>query len=239
MTGRAQSHVVGIVLLLGITTIALGGLTTVVGSIIDGQTATADERRVANALDSEFRPVEQTGPDRVGVRFSEGRLATVDRDLRVLNNSSVRASVDVGGLVYTSGSNRVGFVGGAITRGEPGSAWLVRGPPVTVTRDNDTLLVGAVRLGERDAAVGGEGGVTARLRTNVTHARTALPRDDYRVAIETATPDPLSRHLRDRGLSTTTRDIDGDGVPSVVASVTGQQELQLVVHRTNVEVGDG
>jgi len=239
VSGRAQSHVVGIVLLLGITTIALGGLSTVVGSIIDGQTATADERRVANALDSEFRPVEGTGPDRVDVRFSEGRLATAERELRILNDSVVRREIDIGGLVYTSGSSRVGFVGGAITRGTPGNAWLVRGPPVTVTRDNGTLLVGAVTLGERDAAVSGNGGVTARLRTNVTHDRSALPRADYRVAIETATPDPLARHLRDRGLATTTRDIDDDGVPSVVASVAGRQELQLVRHRTNTEVASG
>jgi len=239
VNGRAQSHVVGVVLLLGITTVALGGLTTVVGSIIDGQTATADERRVANALDSEFRPVEQTGPNRVDVRFSEGRLGTVERELRVLNGSDVQREIDVGGLVYSSGANRVGFVGGAITRGEAGNAWLVRGPPVTVTRDNDTLLVGAVTLDERGAAVSGSGGVTARLRTNVTHNRTAFPRADYRIAVETATPDPLVRHLRERGLATNTTDIDGDGVPSVVASVEGQQELQLVVHRTNTEVAGG
>ncbi|MFC6756229.1 MULTISPECIES: DUF7289 family protein [Haloarcula] len=239
MSGRAQSHVVGIVLLLGITTIALGGLTTVVGSIIDGQTSTADERRVANALDSEFRPVEQTGPNRVDVAFSEGELTTVDRELRVLNDSGVRREVDIGGLVYTSGANRVGFVGGVITRGQPGNAWLVRGPPMTVTRDNDTLVVGAVTLGERGTTVSGSGGVTARLRTNVTHDRTALPRADYRIAIETTTPEPLVRYLRDRGLSTSTRDIDGDGVPSVIADVEGQQALQLVVHRTNTEVAGG
>lgn len=236
---RAQSHVVGVVLLLGITTIALGGLTTVVGEIIDGQTATADERRVANALDSEFRPVEGTGPNRVDVRFSEGRLATVERELRVLNAGGVRREIAIGGLVYTSGANRVGFVGGAITRGDPGNAWLVRGPPVTVTRDNETLVVGAVTLNEQDAAVGGSGGVTARLRTNVTHDRTTLPRADYRIAVETATPEPLARYLHERGLSTTTTDIDGDGVPSVVASASGQQELRLVVHRTNTEVAGG
>ncbi|WP_324663307.1 DUF7289 family protein [Haloarcula sediminis] len=236
---RGQSHVVGIVLLLGITTVALGGLTTVVGGIIDGQTATADERRVATALDREFRPVERTGPNRVDVRFSEGRLTTVDRELRVLNASGVQREVDIGGLVYTSGANRVSFVSGAVVRGKPGKAWLVRGPPVTVTRDNDTVLVGAVTLGERGVAVGGSGGVTARLRTNVTHDRTALPRADYRVAIETATPDALARHLRERDLTTARRDIDGDGVPSVVASVEGTQELQLVVHRTNTEVAGG
>ncbi|WP_262175420.1 DUF7289 family protein [Haloarcula laminariae] len=236
---RGQSHVVGIVLLLGITTVALGGLTTVVGGIIDGQTATADERRVANALDSEFRPVEQTGSNRVRVRFSEGRVTTVDRELRVLNASGVRREVEIGGLVYKSGANRVSLVGGAIARGAPGRAWLVRGPPMTVTRDNETLLVGVVTLGARGVTVGGSGGVTARLRTNVTHDRTALPRADYRIAMETATPDALGRRLRERGLATTERDIDGDGVPSVVASVEGQQELQLVYHRTNTEVNGG
>ena len=236
---RAQSHVVGVVLLLGITTVALGGLTTVVGEVIDGQTATADERRVANALDSEFRPVEQTGPNRVDVQFSEGRLTTVDRELRVLNASGVQRVVDIDGLVYTSGANRVGLVNGAIVRGKPGRAWPVRGPPMTVTRGNDTLVVGAVTLADRGVSVGGSGGVTARLRTNVTHDRTALPRADYRVAVETATPDALARQLGGRGLATTERDIDGDGVPSVVASVEGTQELQLVVHRTNTEVTGG
>jgi len=239
MTERGQSHVVGVVLLLGITTVALGGLATVVGGIIDGQTATADERRVAEAFDNGLRPVEQTGPDRVDVRFSEGRLTTVQREIRILNDTGVRREVDAGGLVYTSGRSRVGFVGGAIVRGPPKRAWLVRGPPVTVTRDTDTLVVGAVALAAQNVSVSGTGGVTARLRTNVTHARTRLPTGAYRIAIETATPDPFVRHLRDRGLAVERSDIDGDGVPSVVASVEGRQELVLVVHRMNVEVASG
>lgn len=239
MSVRGQSHVVGIVLLLGITTVALGGLTTVVGDVIDGQTATADERRVASTLDSQLRPVEGTGPNRALVRFSEGQLGTVDRQFRVLTDSGVQRRLDTGGLVYTSAANRVGFVGGAVVRGEPGSAWSVRGPPVTVTRDNGTLVVGAVALGASETVVSGTGGVTARLRTNVTHDRTQFPEANYRVAIETATPDALARYLHDREIATTTRDIDGDGVPSVVASVRGRQTLQLVVHRMHAEVGDG
>jgi len=239
VTERGQSHVVGIVLLLGITTVALGGLTAVVGDVIGGQTGAADERRVASTLDSELRPVEGTGPNRALVRFTEGRLGTVDREIRVLNDSGVRREIEAGGLVYTSGSNRVGFVAGSVVRGEPGNAGLVRGPPVTITRDNDTLVVGAVAVGERGAAVSGSGGVTARLRTNVSHDRTRHPPDDYRVAIETATPGPLGRFLGERGLSTTTTDIDGDGVPSVVVDPTGQQELYLVVHSMDMEVAGG
>jgi len=236
---RGQSHVVGVVLLLGITTIALGGLTTVVGSIVDGQTATADERRVASALDNELRPVEQTGHNRVRLQFTEGRLYTVERELRILRPSGIEREIAIGGLVYTAGSSRVSFVGGAIVRGQPGNAWTVRSPPVTVTRDNSTLVVGAVTLNESGSSVSGSGGVTARLRTNVTHDHERLTPADYRIAIETATPDPVARELRSRGVETTVTDIDDDGVPSVVAGVDGQQELQLVVHRMQTEVASG
>lgn len=239
MRGRAQSHVVGVVLLLGITTLALGGLATVVGSVVDGQTAAADEARVAGALSDGLRPVEQSGPNRVQVRFSEGRLHTVERELRILNESGVQRRIQIDGLVYTSGSNRVSFVGGAVVRGQPGNAWVVRGLPVTVTRDNSTLVVGAATVNERGASVGGTGGVTARLRTNVTHDHEELESDSYRIAIETTTPDPLARQLQARNAETTVRDIDGDGVKSVVASVEGQQELQLVVHRMGMEVAGG
>lgn len=239
MTRRGQSHVVGIVLLLGITTVALGGLATVVGGIVDGQTAAADEARVANSFDSGLRPLEQTGPNDLRVEFTEGRLRTVDREFRLLTGGGTERAFDIGGLVYTTGSRRVSFVGGAIVRGQPGNAQLVRGPPLTVTRDESALVVGAVTLGERGAAVSGSGGVSARLRTNVTHRHESLPTANYRLAIETATPGPLRRQLRDRGLSTTTTDIDGDGVPSVVASVEGQQRVELVVHEMNTEVANG
>ncbi|WP_328765183.1 DUF7289 family protein [Haloarcula rubra] len=236
---RAQSHVVGVVLLLGITAVALGSLTAVVGSVVDGQTAAADEARVASALEERLRPVEQTGWNRVRVRFSEGRLTTVERDLRILGPGGVQRRIDVGGLVYTSGTSRVAFVGGSIVRGTPGNAWQVRAPPVTVTRDERTLVVGAPTLNESGATVSGSGGVTARIRTNVTHEHDRLASADYAVAIESATPEPMARYFRRVGARTSVRDVDGDGVPSVVANVDGRQTLHLVVHEMHAEVAGG
>ncbi|WP_276270832.1 DUF7289 family protein [Haloarcula litorea] len=236
---RAQSHVVGVVLLLGITAVALGGLTALVGSVVDAQTEAADGARVASALDDELRPTQQTGPGRVRLRFSEGRVETVQRDLRLLAPSGVVERVPVGALVYGSGSTRVAAVGGAVVRGRPGNAWLVRGPPVTVTRDEDALVVGAVALNESGVAVAGSGGVTVTVRTNVTHHHRRLPRRDYRVALETATPGPVARHFDRVGADTRTVDLDGDGVPSVVASVEGRQRVELVVHAVGAEVADG
>ncbi|WP_254273520.1 DUF7289 family protein [Haloarcula marina] len=236
---RGQSHVVGVVLLLGITAVSLGGLTAVVGTVVDGQTAAADEARVASAFDDGLRPSEQTGPNRVRVQFTEGRLTTVDRDLRIWSGAPLVYHAEIDGLVYTSGESRASFVGGSVVSGPPGSAALVRGPPITVTRDDSTVVLGVATLNESGVSVGGRGGVSATIRTNVTHDHRQLASDDYAIAVETATPVPLSRHFERVGARTRVRDIDGDGVPSVVVTTTGQQTIELVVHEMHTEVGSG
>ena len=235
---RGQSHVVGVVLLLGLTVVALGGLTATVGSIVDGQTATADATRVADTFRNGLSPVERTGPGTTQVQFTGGRLETTQRQLRVLNGSGVVRTVPIGALVYTAAGARTAFVGGAVVRGRAGEAWLVDEPPVTVTRTNETLVVGAPLLNASDQAVAGDA-VTARLRTNVTHRRQRFPRADYRIAIETETPDAFGRYFRRIGLSTRTRDIDRDGTPSVVVSVDGRETVWLVVHDMRMEVAHG
>lgn len=58
---RGQSHVVGVALLLGISVVALGSLTVVVGSLVDAGTASANAMRVADEMDGALRPVETTG----------------------------------------------------------------------------------------------------------------------------------------------------------------------------------
>lgn len=235
----AQSHVVGVVLLLGLTVVALGGLTTVVGSVVDGHTATADETRVARTFETKLRPVEQTGHRTARVRFTEGRLTTTDRELRVRNGSGVRRVVDVDGLLYESGDSRVAFVSGSVVRGTRGNAWLERRLPVTATRDDTALIVGAPVLNESGASVSGTGGVTARVRVNVSHSRETLPADNYSVAVETATPRPLAESLQRVGATTHRTDLDGDGVPSVVARFPGRRRLYLVVHDMRTEVDGG
>jgi len=235
---RAQSHVVGVVLLLGVTVVALGGLTATIGSVVDGQTATADATRVADAFHDGLEPSERTGQGTTRVRFTDGHLGTERRELRVLNASGVVRVVRTDALVYTGSGVRTAFVGGAVVRGRPGDAWLVRDPSLTVTRGNETLIVGAPRLNASGGAVAGDA-VTARLRTNVSHSRERFPSGDYRIAIETATPDAFARSFRQVGLSTRTRDIDGDGTPSVVASVGGRETVYLVVHDMRTEVAHG
>lgn len=233
---RGQSNVLGIALLLGITVVALGGLTASIGAVIESHAASADAARVADGMDEALAPVEATGAHRGRLVFTEGSLRTVERDLRVLDASGVRHTVDVGALVFEADDRRVAFVAGAIVQGTGAGADLVEPPPVTASRGSGgVLVVGAPRLGD-DAAVAGSGGVTVTLRTEVRHDRTDLGRGRYRVAVETATPGPWAERFRRQGATVTLRDFDDDGVESVVARYPGQRGAYLVVHAMHLEV---
>jgi len=234
MNDRAQSHVVGVVLLLGLTAIAMGGLTATIGTIVDEQTASADATRVATDLDGALRPVETTGHRSADVSFADGTLGVEQRELRILDGSSVVAAVQTDAVVFESEQRRVAAVAGAITRGRPGNAWLTSPPPIT--SGPDVLVVGAQRL-NGSGSVGGTGGVRTTLRTNVSHDRRSLGTDTFSVAIETTTPGPFQRYAEERGLDTSRRDFDGDGVPSVVIEYDGTRTAYLVVHDMRLEVG--
>lgn len=236
---RAQSHVVGVALLLGVTVASLGLLTASIGAVVQSNAAAADAARVARSLDRAVQPVATTGVRRGRVSFTEGRLRSVDRDLRVLNGSGVVATVPTGGLVFEAGDRRVAYVAGAVVRGGDGGSRVFAPPPITATRRaGGVLVVGAARLNATGVAVGGSGPTTVVVRTRVTHERRALGNGTYRVAVETETPGAWARFFRDRNatVTATDRDVDGDGVTSVVARFPGERVGYLVVHDAHMEV---
>ncbi|MFC5970925.1 type IV pilin [Halomarina salina] len=234
-TDRAQSHVVGVVLLLGVTVIAMGALTATVGTVVEQNAAAADADRVANDLDAALDPVEATGRHRGHVSFADGRLSAASRDLRLLDDDGVVQHVETDALVFEAGRNRIAFVAGAIVRGRPGSASLRDPPLVTASRgDGGVLVVGAPRVGDPNA-VGGER-VSLTLATNVSHERFDHGDGHWRVAIETTTPGPFARWFDETGATVERRDIDDDGVTSVVASYDGERSAYLVVHTLRTEV---
>jgi len=233
-TGRGQSHVVGVALLLGVTVVALAAVTAGVGSTVDAGVSRADADRAAETF-AGIDAVSRTGPGAERVEFADGSLWTVERDLRVLDDDGVVERVRVDALVFESGNRRVAYAAGAVVRGGPGRAWLVAEPPVAA--GDGTLLVGAPKLGEATGArsVGGAGRV--ELAVDVSHDRDTLPRDAYRLAVETETPGPWERYFESLGATVEVRDLDGDGVDSVVATFPGQRRLHLVVHALDLEVG--
>jgi len=236
MSDRAQSHVVGVVVLLGLTAIAMGGLTATIGTIVDEQTASADANRVASDLDSALRPVETTGYRAGEVSFASGSLGVEQRELRVLDSSGVVATIQTDALVFEAQQRRVAAVAGAIVRGHGESTWLATTPPIT--SGDGVLVVGAQKL-NGTGSVGGSGGVTTTLSTNVSHDRRLLGDGEYRVAIETATPGAFEQYADARGHDVTVTDIDGDGVPSALIEYDGTRTAYLVVHDMRLEVGDG
>jgi hypothetical protein len=238
-SNRGQSNVVGVALLLGVVVISMSVLIAGVGVLVEHQAASADATRVANEMDSALSPVETTGIHRERLSFSRGTLQTVGRQLRILDGSTVVRSVDVNALVFTAGNRRVAFVAGAIIRGQ-GNAWLYTEPPITASLSDDSgvLIVGAPRIGST-GIVSGNGGVTTTLRTNVTHERERIGNGTYSVAIETATTGPFIRYFTEQGRTVGQRDIDGDGVESVVVTFEGKRVTYLVIHDLNMEVHGG
>jgi hypothetical protein len=236
---RAQSHVVGVALMLGISVLALGGLTVGIGAVIDAQTAHADATRVADEMDAALQPVAHTGPHTGTVTFADGTLQTVERDLRVYRNGTLTAERDVDALVFSAEDRRVAFVAGAIVRGQDGGEWLTTGPPITASERTDVLVVGAPVLGAGDVTVSGSGGTTVGLRTTVSHDRDTLGSGRYEIAVETTTPAAFEPYFADQNATTTRRDIDGDGVASTVVTYTGTRQAYLVTHALSLEVANG
>ncbi|MFC6836758.1 DUF7289 family protein [Halomarina ordinaria] len=241
---RGQSHVVGVALLLGVAVVSMGALTASIGTVVEENAAEADAARVASDVDGALRPVEVTGPHRGRVSFARGELRTVERDLRVLDaDGETVERVRVDGLVFEAGDRRVSWVAGALVRGAPGRARLQSPLPVTASDpgdDDGVLVVGAPRLNASGTAtVSGRGGVETTFVTDVSHHRERLDRGEYAVAVETRTPEPWEAAFTERGASVDRRDLDGDGVESVVATFPGERATYLVVHDLSLEVRDG
>ncbi|WP_129114719.1 DUF7289 family protein [Halegenticoccus tardaugens] len=235
---RAQANVVGVAILLGVTMLSLGVLTASIGTVVESNAAAADADRVAADLDAALDPVATTGPGRGRVSFTDGRLRTVERTVRVVNDSGVVATEEVGGLVFTSDRQRVAFVGGAVVRGTGSTARMYTEPPIAASRG--VLLVGVGRLNASGPdAVGGSGPTSVVLRTNVTHDRRALGDGTYRVAVETETPGAWESHFERQNATTERRTFDGDGVESVVAEFPGNRTTYFVEHDLRTEVRRG
>jgi hypothetical protein len=232
---RGQSEVVGVAVLLGVTMLSLGVVTATIGGVVQQQAASADAARVSTDFESSLRPVAATGDHRGSVSFAEGELVVVDRDVRILAGGRTVRRLSAGALVYRDGGRRVAFLAGAIVRGRGEGARFQRAPPISA--DSDVLVAGVPTLNHSGATAVSGDRTTVPLRTNVTHRRHALGRGTWRLAVETETPAPWTAYVRRHGATVSTRDFDGDGVESVVATFPGRRTAYLVVHAMHLEVG--
>lgn len=231
---RAQSHVVGVALLLAITTISLGVLTAGVGTVVQSNAAAADANRVADTLVG-LQPSKATGTERHRLAFGEGSLRVVDRTVRVLDGDGIVASRQADALVFESGDRRVTFLVGAVVRGAGDAARVTERPPLSTSES--LLVIGLPVLNASGPdTVSGSGATRLTLETDTNHERRSLGDGQYRLAVETVTPGAWEAYFAGVGAETTRREFDDDGVPSVVATFPGERTAYLVVHDSRLEV---
>lgn len=233
---RAQSHVVGVALMLGLAVIALGTLTVGIASLVDSQAASADAERVADGFDRAIQGAERTGHHSHRVSFSEGRLQSEDRTLRILDGGSVIESRAVEALVFDNDEYRIVANAGAVLRESSTGTALVSEPSITASEQNEVVLVSAPVLNTSHVSIGGQGGISRSIETNVSHSRTDLGTGDFAVAIETASTDAFVRYFDDRGIQTTVRQFQDDEYASIVATFPGERQGYLVTHDLRLEV---
>lgn len=238
---RGQSSVVGVAILIGVTMLALGSMAVAVGGVVTDAATDADVNRVTADFEQAFQPVETTGLHRSRIRFGSGALLTEPRTVRILNASGVVEAYGTNAVTYTPGDGiqrdgsgrRVTFLAGSILVTQGDYTRVVRAPPIA--SGPDVLVVGLPVVTET-VSVGGNR-LDLTVETRVSHSRRTRGTDDWRVAVETTTPDAWNRTLTRRGASTTTtRDFDGDGIPSVVATFDTERTAHLVVHDMALEV---
>ncbi|GGL32918.1 hypothetical protein GCM10009037_15740 [Halarchaeum grantii] len=230
---RGQSHVVGIVLLLGLAMLSLTTITAGVGVVVDDTAAGADATRVATALDDAFRPTALAGTRTVPVPFADGDLHTESRTISVLDaNGTAVYEARTNAVVFDAAGHGVTSLAGATLVRSGDWAQVRRGLPVTV--GEDVLVVGAVRV-RGDVAVAGTGGTGARLETTVAHERRALGPGDYRLAVETDHPEAFASYYAERNVTVTTRPGGGDaGRASVELDFPPTRHAYVVVHDVEV-----
>jgi hypothetical protein len=226
-----------VALLLALTVVAVGGLTATAGSIVDEGATTAATTRVGADLAAALGP----GPDttETTIELTGGTIRVANRSVWLLDGDRVVWAGHAGAVVYTDGDRRVTGFAGAVVRHNGDRSRMVA--PSRIAPAAGSLYVGVPVLNATgaDGIAAGDRRLSVELRTDTETARETLPAGDYRIAVETTAPAAWERHFAERGATTTRRDIDGDGVPSVVASFDGPRTVHLVVHDVRLRVGVG
>ncbi|MFC7204504.1 hypothetical protein ACFQJC_13335 [Haloferax namakaokahaiae] len=233
---RAQSNVVGVALLLGIGVVAIGLLTASVGGLVDAQLGAADASATADGFASIRDSVLAGSNTTHAVRVTDGDVSRVDRTVRILPEDGANRTYSADGYVVERGSHSVRFVCGAVVRGSRNNSYLVTPTPISLTDDAVFLTLPVVEPNATDGfALGSASGVRVETEREVTD----LPSDAYRVAIESERPSAWERTFEEQGFEVSRIDFDGDGVPSVVATLPADRTLTLARYDYALEVARG
>lgn len=237
---RAQSHVVGVSLMIAVTVLALGGLTITVGEVVQSGASTAEADRVADGMATVADPSEVVGGAQAELRFGDGSLRVENRTVRVIDaDGNDTRAFHSDALVYEVDDYTVVGASNAVLRAASGGATMVSEPSIVADREpGGVLVVGAPEIDGPDVAIGTTGSARVGLRTTVTHDRIELGEQRVQVAVETAYPRPWANYFEGLGATVVDRraSYPGDRHDSVVAEFAGERQTYVVVHDAEMEV---
>ena len=173
---RAQSEVIGVVLLLGLTITAVGVTVALGSTAVSDVQSSADVQRIEGAMtqvDSKASLVAHGGSTSQRVRLDPSRNADVRVDgdagtmrieVEAKNETggveTVTRNVTLGAIVYERGDERVAYQGGGVWRSNGDGSWMVS-PPEFHYR-GDTLTLPLVTIDGVDGRLGDAAVVTGR-----------------------------------------------------------------------------
>ena len=186
---RAQSEVLGTVLLLGLTVAVVGTTVALGGAALDDTQRTADLQRVEGAmtqLDSKASLVAHGGSPSQRVSFGTGGGLSVDHDagrMVIAENATGDEilNASLGALVYERDGTRIAYQGGGVWRSDGSASRMVSAPefhyrtrtltvPLVTISENATVDGDSVVLSSGSSPVGrvSENPVTDDITVTVT-----------------------------------------------------------------------
>jgi hypothetical protein len=189
LTERAQSEVLGTVLLLGLTVAVVGATVALGGAALDDSQRTADLQRVEGAMtqmDSKASLVAHGGsPSQRVALGTDGGGLSVDHDagrMIIAENGTGDEIVNesLGALVYERDGTRIAYQGGGVWRADRGGSQMISAPEFHY-RD-ETLTVPLVTIAE-NATVSGSDVVLTSEGPPTGHVAQNPVLDDIRVTV--------------------------------------------------------
>lgn len=186
---RAQSEVLGTVLLLGLTVAVVGTTVALGGAALDDSQRTADLQRAEGAMtqmDSKASLVAHGGSPSQRVSFgSGGGDLSVDHDagrMVIAENETGDEIVNtsLGALVYERDGTRIAYQGGGVWRSDGNRSRMVSAPEFHYR--GETLTVPLVTIAENATADGGDVTLTSE-GSPVGHVAGNPVVDDIRVTV--------------------------------------------------------
>lgn len=158
---RAQVHVIGLVLLVGVVTVAMVGVFVLGSAALDTREATVETERAeasllsfAHAAETAAVSGERSSPASIGP-FDRGDLETRDDGRMTVTHvtddgDEVVYDESIGTIAYENGDAEIAYQGGGVWRQESDGTATVSAPPIDYR--SGTLSVPVVRLDGADSA---------------------------------------------------------------------------------------